>query len=79
MPNAPRTAAIFDYDGTLIAGYSILAFLKERVRQRELGAADFLRTAVSVAQSALAGKEPWRVRMMKARVLTGLPRPDAPA
>ena len=53
MPNAPRTAAIFDYDGTLIAGYSILAFLKERVRQRELGAADLLRTAVSVAQSAL--------------------------
>jgi putative phosphoserine phosphatase / 1-acylglycerol-3-phosphate O-acyltransferase len=53
MPNAPRTAAIFDYDGTLIAGYSILAFLKERVRRRELGAADMLRTAVSVAQSAL--------------------------
>ncbi len=53
MPNAPRTAAIFDYDGTLIAGYSILAFLKERVRRRELGAADLLRTAVSVAQSAL--------------------------
>ena len=53
MPNAPRTAAIFDYDGTLIAGYSILAFLKERVRRRELGAAALLRTAVSVAQSAL--------------------------
>jgi len=53
MPNAPRTAAIFDYDGTLIAGYSILAFLKERARRRELGAADLLRTAVSLAQSAL--------------------------
>jgi putative phosphoserine phosphatase/1-acylglycerol-3-phosphate O-acyltransferase len=53
MPSATRTAAIFDYDGTLIAGYSILAFLKERVRRRELGAADLLRTAVSVAQSAL--------------------------
>jgi putative phosphoserine phosphatase/1-acylglycerol-3-phosphate O-acyltransferase len=52
MPSATRIAAIFDYDGTLIAGYSILAFLKERVRRRELGAADLLRTAVSVAQSA---------------------------
>ena len=27
MPNAPRTAAIFDYDGTLIAGYDPLAAL----------------------------------------------------
>jgi putative phosphoserine phosphatase/1-acylglycerol-3-phosphate O-acyltransferase len=51
MPNTQRTAAIFDYDGTLIAGYSILAFLKERVRQRELGAVDLLRTAVSLTQS----------------------------
>jgi len=48
-----RTAAIFDYDGTIIAGYSILAFLKERVRRREIGAADVARTVVSIAQSAL--------------------------
>lgn len=53
MPAATRTAAIFDFDGTIIAGYSILAFLKERVRRRELGAADVARTAVSLAQSAL--------------------------
>jgi len=53
MPSASRTAAFFDYDGTLIAGYSILAFLKERVRRRELGAVDLLRTTVAVAQSAL--------------------------
>jgi putative phosphoserine phosphatase/1-acylglycerol-3-phosphate O-acyltransferase len=53
MPGTQHTAAFFDFDGTIIAGYSILAFLKERVRRRELGAADLLRTAVSVAQSAL--------------------------
>lgn len=53
MPAATRTAAIFDFDGTIIAGYSILAFLKERVRRRELGAGDIARTAVSLAQSAL--------------------------
>jgi putative phosphoserine phosphatase/1-acylglycerol-3-phosphate O-acyltransferase len=53
MPVASRTAAFFDYDGTIIAGYSILAFLKERVRRRELGAGDVLRTAVLAAQSAL--------------------------
>jgi putative phosphoserine phosphatase/1-acylglycerol-3-phosphate O-acyltransferase len=52
MPSSPRIGAFFDYDGTIIAGYSILAFLKERVRRRELGAADLLRTAVSLVQSA---------------------------
>jgi putative phosphoserine phosphatase/1-acylglycerol-3-phosphate O-acyltransferase len=53
MRAATRTAAIFDFDGTIIAGYSIVAFLKERVRRRELGAADVARTVVSLAQSAL--------------------------
>jgi putative phosphoserine phosphatase/1-acylglycerol-3-phosphate O-acyltransferase len=48
-----RTAAIFDYDGTLIAGYSILAFLKERARRREIGAVAIARTAVSLLESAL--------------------------
>jgi len=48
-----RTAAFFDFDGTVIAGYSIVAFLKERVRNRELGLRDVTRTAVSLAQSAL--------------------------
>lgn len=38
-----------------------------------------LLVVLPVSQSALAGKEPLRVRLMKARVLTGLPRPDAPA
>lgn len=38
-----------------------------------------LLVTLPVAKSALRGKEPLRVRMMKARVLTGLPRPDAPA
>jgi len=53
MPSASRTAAFFDYDGTLIAGYSILTFLKERVRRRDLAPAGLLRTTVSLAQSAL--------------------------
>lgn len=53
MPTATRTAAIFDFDGTIIAGYSIVAFLKERVRRRELGATQVARTAVSLVQSAL--------------------------
>jgi len=37
-----------------------------------------LLVTLPVAQSALRGKEPLRVRMIKARVLTGLPRPETP-
>jgi putative phosphoserine phosphatase/1-acylglycerol-3-phosphate O-acyltransferase len=50
-----RTAAVFDFDGTLIAGYSILAFLKERARRREIGAVAIARTAVSLLESAFGG------------------------
>jgi putative phosphoserine phosphatase/1-acylglycerol-3-phosphate O-acyltransferase len=46
-----RTAAIFDFDGTLVAGYSILAFLKERARRREIGPVAIARTAVSLLES----------------------------
>ena len=28
-PDGPRVAAIFDFDGTLIAGYSAVAFIRE--------------------------------------------------
>jgi putative phosphoserine phosphatase/1-acylglycerol-3-phosphate O-acyltransferase len=48
-----RTAAIFDYDGTIIAGYSIVAFLAERMRRREFAAAELLRTGISLAQRVL--------------------------
>jgi putative phosphoserine phosphatase/1-acylglycerol-3-phosphate O-acyltransferase len=47
-----RLAAIFDFDGTVVAGYSILAFLKERARRREIGAVAVARTAVSLLESA---------------------------
>jgi putative phosphoserine phosphatase/1-acylglycerol-3-phosphate O-acyltransferase len=53
VPARPRVAAFFDYDGTIIAGYSILPFLAEPAHRRELVAGGFLRTAVFAAQSAL--------------------------
>lgn len=44
-PAGPRVGAVFDFDGTLIAGYSILAFVAERARQGELDTADVARSA----------------------------------
>ncbi len=48
----PATAAIFDFDGTLIPGYSILSFVAERVRQREIGLAEVGRTARMLIEAA---------------------------
>jgi len=53
-PPGPAVGAFFDFDGTLLAGYSIVAFIAERWRQRELGPADLARSAATLA-GALAG------------------------
>jgi putative phosphoserine phosphatase/1-acylglycerol-3-phosphate O-acyltransferase len=41
-PDGPRVAAIFDFDGTLIAGYSAVAFIREQVRRGELSPRQFI-------------------------------------
>jgi putative phosphoserine phosphatase / 1-acylglycerol-3-phosphate O-acyltransferase len=35
-PRGPQVAAIFDFDGTIIAGYSATTFIREQVRRGEL-------------------------------------------
>ncbi len=35
-PRGPQVAAIFDFDGTIIAGYSATAFIREQVRRGDL-------------------------------------------
>lgn len=39
-PRGPKTAALFDFDGTLIAGLSVVQFMREQVRQRKLSLDD---------------------------------------
>jgi HAD superfamily hydrolase (TIGR01490 family) len=42
-PIGPKTAAFFDFDGTLIDGYSASAFLKDRVRRGDMAASEAVR------------------------------------
>lgn len=51
-PRGPRVAAIFDFDGTLIPGYSELAFVRQRLRDGELGLAEIGRAAQMVLELA---------------------------
>ena len=48
----PQVAAIFDFDGTLIPGYSELAFVRQRLRDGDLGVAEIVRAAQMVLDLA---------------------------
>ncbi|MGI9287773.1 MAG: HAD-IB family hydrolase [Pseudomonadales bacterium] len=41
-PDGPKIGAIFDFDGTLIAGYSATVFIREQLRRGDLSARDFV-------------------------------------
>src|SRR3984893_9802012 len=41
-PEGPGTGAFFDLDGTLVAGFTVAAVTRDRLRRREVGAAEFL-------------------------------------
>src|ERR1700692_375537 len=43
-PDGPKVAAFFDFDGTLIEGYSAGALYAHRARNFELGPDEFVRT-----------------------------------
>lgn len=36
LPDGPEVGALFDFDGTIISGYSVMAFLREQVRRGHL-------------------------------------------
>jgi putative phosphoserine phosphatase / 1-acylglycerol-3-phosphate O-acyltransferase len=41
-PEGPQVGAFFDLDGTLVAGYTVAAITKDRLRRREVGPTEFL-------------------------------------
>ena len=41
-PEGPRVGAFFDLDGTLVAGFTVAAITKDRLRHREVGTGEFL-------------------------------------
>jgi putative phosphoserine phosphatase/1-acylglycerol-3-phosphate O-acyltransferase len=40
-PEGPRIGAFFDLDGTLVAGFTVAALTKDRLRRREVGPGEF--------------------------------------
>ena len=50
-PAGPKTIAVFDFDGTLIAGYSASAFFQAQLRKAEFGPLDMAEAMTAVARS----------------------------
>ncbi|MEE8600627.1 HAD-IB family hydrolase [Euzebya tangerina] len=50
-PDGPRVAAVFDYDGTLIDGFSGLSYIRERIKRLQLRPSE----AAKIAEAAIRG------------------------
>lgn len=69
-PQGPEVGAFFDLDGTLVAGYTAATFYGDRLRGREVSAADFVRTVVTAVDGELGG-DPTRVATLAFQALRG--------
>lgn len=49
-PDGPHIGAFFDFDGTIIAGYSATAMLREKFKRREITTGEMVQTAGAMGQ-----------------------------
>ena len=56
-PAGPKTIAVFDFDGTLINGYSASVFFQHQLRRREMGALDLAEAMTAMARSVAGAIE----------------------
>lgn len=56
-PKGPDVGAFFDFDGTLIAGYSAAIFFRDRVRRLQVSAGDLARSALAGLDMELRGAD----------------------
>lgn len=52
-PTGPKCVAFFDYDGTVIDGYSAAAVFRERVRRRDIGPVEMLELSSAAIEMRL--------------------------
>ena len=56
-PDGPQVGAFFDFDGTLIDGYSAKAYFVERLKSRDVGLGELIRTVVEAAKVERRGDD----------------------
>jgi putative phosphoserine phosphatase/1-acylglycerol-3-phosphate O-acyltransferase len=56
-PPGPEIGAFFDFDGTLIAGYSAGAFYQDRARRMEFSRGELARSMLAIAEMTVRGSD----------------------
>jgi putative phosphoserine phosphatase/1-acylglycerol-3-phosphate O-acyltransferase len=75
-PEGPQVGAFFDFDGTLIAGFSAAVFLKEQVRRGEVSPYEFIELLSAVTQFSLGGMGFSGLMSAAARFMRGVREAD---
>ncbi len=52
-PKGPKTAAIFDFDGTIISGYSATVFIREQIRRGDLSPRQLIELSTAMTSFGL--------------------------
>ncbi len=53
QPDGPQIGAFFDFDGTIIAGFSAFVFIREQVKRGEIAPDEFLKLAAAMTSFGL--------------------------
>jgi putative phosphoserine phosphatase/1-acylglycerol-3-phosphate O-acyltransferase len=56
-PEGPATGAFFDFDGTLIAGYSAAVFYQDRIRRFDFEPGELLRSLAAIVEMRVRGAD----------------------
>jgi putative phosphoserine phosphatase / 1-acylglycerol-3-phosphate O-acyltransferase len=78
-PQGPTVGAFFDFDGTLIAGYSANAWYGERLRKFEVGPVELARTLLAGFEMSLRGADVTRFMEIAVGAWAGRPADDIEA
>ncbi len=60
-PEGPQVAAFFDFDGTLIDGYSAVAYFRDRLMARDVGTEELLRSVAESINVEMRGRDVHRL------------------
>jgi HAD superfamily hydrolase (TIGR01490 family) len=75
-PSGPRVGAFFDFDGTLIAGYSATVFLRDSLLRREVGPDQLLQALLAGLEMRLRGADVTRLVEIAAVHWAGRPESE---
>ncbi len=75
-PDGPEIGAFFDFDGTLMAGFSATEFFKEQIKQGKMSVSDFVETVSTIGSFSLRKIGFSGLMSASARLMKGIPEDD---